>query len=123
MYTAHRASMAIMTSRPWARTDRWDPTPTAAARIRAARTWADEILGRADLDPARHRRIRKMILATRHDDAPLSGDAPLLREVRAAVQHYTGAGDVQPRMRSAIYGVGGHPLRAEDGKTPGQIRL
>lgn len=62
-------------------------------------------------------------------DTPLAGDAPLLRELRGAVEHAMENGRYgsethpgfpalqeveRPRLLSVIYGVGGLPLRAAD---------
>jgi len=62
-------------------------------------------------------------------DTPLAGDAPLLRELRGAVEHamengrygsethpgYPALQEVErPRLLSVIYGLGGLPLRAAD---------
>jgi pyruvate-ferredoxin/flavodoxin oxidoreductase len=51
---------------------------------------------------------REQVFVLERTDAPLSGEPPLLRDVRAGLQ------SKQPRCRSVVYGVGGLPLRVAD---------
>ncbi|MBT8109500.1 MAG: 4Fe-4S binding protein [Gammaproteobacteria bacterium] len=51
---------------------------------------------------------KEQVFVLERTDAPMSGEPPLLREVRAGLQ------SKQPRCRSVVYGVGGLPLRVAD---------
>ena len=72
---------------------------------------------------------RKNVVVLERVDTPLAGDAPLMRELRAALdrarensrhgeQTHPGYPAIKenqrPRLRSVIYGLGGQPLRAAD---------
>jgi len=92
----------------------------AAGYLREQRNLAVGVLGVRCLRPFPARKMeellrRRSVLVLERADTPLSADAPLLREIRASVQRYSPVGGrEQPVLRSVIYGVGGHPLRAED---------
>ncbi len=74
-------------------------------------------------------RGRSNVVILERVEAPLAGDAPLTREIRAAfdqAQENSRYGDqthpgipavdekARPRLRTAIYGIGGQPVRAAD---------
>lgn len=64
----------------------------------------------------KHLRDRTLIVLER-TDAPLAGEAPLLRELRSAVMRALEAGAKAsdlPSFRSALCGLGGAPVRAAD---------
>ncbi len=55
---------------------------------------------------------REKVFVLERLDAPLSGDTPLTRDVRASLaRHYNGS---QPECATVVYGVGGLPLRLAD---------
>ncbi|MGB5490684.1 MAG: hypothetical protein WBM76_07665, partial [Woeseiaceae bacterium] len=55
---------------------------------------------------------RDQVFVLERLDTPLSGEPPLIREVRASLNR--GHEGRQPKCRSVVYGVGGLPLRAAD---------
>lgn len=72
---------------------------------------------------------KKTVAVMERVDTPLAGDAPLMRELRAALERasenarygadthpgYPAVNEAaKPRLRSVIYGLGGQPLRAAD---------
>lgn len=78
---------------------------------------------------AKHLAGKKVVAVLERVDTPLASDAPLMRELRACLDHaaennrfgiethpgYPSLRDSdRPRLRSVIYGLGGLPLRASD---------
>ncbi len=57
-------------------------------------------------------RGKQAVTVLERSDTPLAGDGPLLRELRAAAYPLSDA--ERPQLLSAIYGLGGLPLRAAD---------
>ncbi len=72
---------------------------------------------------------KQVVAVLERTDAPQAGDAPLMREVRAALDRALENGNhgsethpgypslresIRPRLRSVIYGLGGQALRAAD---------
>ncbi len=91
----------------------------AASYLREQRNVPVGVLGVRCLRPFPARKMaellrRRSVLVLERADAPLSSDAPLLREMRASLHRFAGGSRDQTVLRSVIYGVGGHPLRAED---------
>ncbi len=63
-------------------------------------------------------RSAKAIAVMERMESPLSGDGPLLTELRAALERFGGreraSKTVRQRLVNVIYGLGGQPLRAAD---------
>lgn len=90
---------------------------TAADRVRAQRKLRVGVLGIHALRPFPGAAIAaalgsaEQIFVLERTDAPLAGEPPLTREVRACLH---AAGNGRAACRTAVYGVGGLPLRSAD---------